>query len=110
MRILVGLILLILIACESKSVFQGSDSIYSPVMISPYLQAYTKCVRIGEFEKIREELDRARRVDQDFKVIQEKPEMIVVGYSENAAKYYFNSESSCQAYIDSLKAMGWQQK
>lgn len=108
-----GIFLLVLqMACQKEKPlqFQLKNQIYSPLMVSPVLKAFTSCRLYGSIKDFHAELRKARAQIDGFKILTDSQNMLVLGWTKNSAKYFFSDLEACESYLEGLKASGWVQK
>ncbi|MGA0163220.1 MAG: hypothetical protein ACO3LE_03085 [Bdellovibrionota bacterium] len=99
-------------ACQKEEPlqFQLKNQIYSPLMVSPVLKAFTSCRLYDSIKDFHAELRKARAQTDGFKILRDTQNMLVLGWTENSAKYFFSDLEACESYLEGLKASGWVQK
>ena len=99
-------------ACQKEESlqFQLKGQIYSPVMVSPVLKAFTSCRVYDSIKDFHAELRKARAQTDGFKILTDSQNMLVLGCTENSAKYFFSDLEACESYLEGLKASGWVKK
>jgi hypothetical protein len=106
----VGVLFFLSCQREEPLIFKVKQQLYSPIMISPVLKAFTSCRRYDSLKDFHAELRKARAKVEGFRILLDTQNMLVLGWTENSGKYFFSDLEACESYLEGLKASGWVQK